>query len=196
MRRWLILSIGIVILLIFGSVLVVRALFPPPIPDPPLLVDAPVGFHLNEIDLATSSAMLISLDNRSDETITIDLAALGQAVSCQLRLFHPLGDEWKWIDADGRTANPTFRAAPLLTDMNWRTQTTLTIAAGRSESAMLTVEPSVGLIAARWVARMRGQPQRLVYLIDMELPIRGESAAGHRTVRVAAKEETSYLPRP
>jgi len=196
MRRWLILSLGIVILMVVGAIYVVRALFPPPTPEPPMLADAPADFHINEIDLALSGAVLISIDNRTSETLTIDLAALGKAVADGLRLFDLLDNEWTWIDVEGRGTRPLLDATVLQTGMGWNTESNLKIEPGRSESAMLAVNPGLNLAAMNWIARMRSKPDRLVYVLDFQLPIRDPQTGGRTTVRLTAKGETAYLPRP
>ncbi len=195
MRRWLILSIGIVILLTVGIVFLVRSIMPPPIPDPPFIADAVADFHLNEIDLATSSAMLVSIDNRTDGPLVVDLTALGPAVAKGLRLFDPFRNEWKWFDVEGRSATVAFHAtAP--SAMGWPTETTLTIEPGQSGSVLLALDPDVRLGAINWVARLRRVPDRLIYVLDCELPLRDVSSGRNHTVRVTAKGEAAYLPRP
>ncbi len=196
MRRWLILSLAIVVLLIIGGWFVARVIFPPPIPDPPVVADAPADFHLNEIDLAASSAMLISIENLTDSLLTIDLQALGQEVAKGLRLFHPLGDEWKWIDLEGRTARLTLDASTLQTGMGWQPQTTLTIEPGRSESALLAVDPMIRPVPVNWAARLRLKPPRLVYVLDFNLPLVDRATGAPSTARITAKGEAAYLPRP
>ncbi len=195
MRRWLVISLGIVVVLIFGLSVAVRALFPPPIPEPPTPADAVADFHLNEIDLATSSAMLVSIDNRTDGPLVVDLTALGPAVAKGLRLFDPFRNEWKWFDAEGRSAIVALHAtAP--SAMGWPTETTLTIEPGQSGSVLLALDPDVRLGAINWVARLRRVPDRLIYVLDCELPLRDVSSGRNHTVRVTAKGEAAYLPRP
>lgn len=196
MKKWLLLSVGIVILMAIAVVLVVRAFIPTPIPEVPTIADCPLAIHINEIDLSTSGLILVSLDNLTREDISIDVSAFGAAVSKSLRLFDPTGNEWKWVDSKGRTGDPVSADNAWQWSGRWGQAGRITIEAGRTENFTLMVNPDYGLTAVEWMARMRGAPDRLLYVIDCRVSTGASSADSPDAIRVTASGETAYKPRP
>lgn len=195
MRRWLILSVGIVVLMVVALFFVVRALIPPPIPDKPAVSGGPVEVHFNEIDLGISSGILLSIDNISSEPIIVDLDALGPAIAKGLRLFDPIGNEWTWINLDGGPVRAVLSASPWSSGFGWGSQARLRIEPGRSETVTLGVTAGLNLAAINRFARLRAQPDRLVYVLDCEFPLLDEATGARRAVRTGAKGEATYQAR-
>ncbi|GEM_PF-5128609 len=196
MKKWLLLSLGIVILMSVALVLVVRAFVQTPIPEVALIPDCPLAIHVNEIDLSTSGLILISLDNLTREDITIKVSEFGAAVSKSLRLFDPTGNEWTWVDSKGRPGNPVSADNAWQWSGQWGRSGQVTIEAGRTESFTLVVNPDYSLIAVEWMARMRGTPDWLQYVIDCRVPTVASSTSLVDAVRVTATGEAAYKPRP
>lgn len=196
MRRWLVLSIGIAALMVVALIFVVRAVVPPPIPEKPAVVGAPVEIHFNEIDLAITSGILLSIDNITSEAVIVDLDGLGQAIAAGLRLFDPIGNEWTWINLEGGAVRRVLSASPWSSGMGWGRESHLRIEPGRNETVTLSVTEGMNVGAMNWIARLRGQPDRLVYVLDCQFPLLDEATGARRTVRVGAKGEAAYKPRP
>jgi len=199
-KKWLLLSGSIIVAMIVALVVIVQAFTPTPIPDPPTIPDGPLAIHINEIDLSTTGMMLISIDNLTGEDITIDATRLGEALNGHLRLFDSIGNEWIWVDATGQAGLP-FAGG----DSNgpWRgsfnasgnASGSVRIEPGRTENFNLIVNNAFGLTAQAWAARFRAQPDRLIYVLDSAIPTIGDPT-GSQALRVTAKGEAAYLPRP
>lgn len=196
MKKWLALSLGIVLVMAVVIVAVVRAVIPSPIPDPPSLPDAPLAIHINEIDLSTAGLLLVSIDNQTREPVTVDVARLGAALSEGMRLFDPIGNEWVWLDERGRRGAALSSQNFWQWNGQWNGGSSITIEPGRSENVNVSVVDGYAPAALEWVARLRGSPEWFVYVIDCELPAVIGSGAAEQPVRITAKGEVAYRPRP
>ena len=196
MKKWLLLSVAIIVAMIVALVLIVQAFTPTPIPDPPTIPDGPLAIHINEIDLSTRGMVLISIDNLTREDITVEVSKLGAALNEHLRIYDPIGNEWVWVNAVGATGRP-FATDDAFWQWNsqWNTSGTVSIGAGRTENFNLAVEDVYTLTAEAWAARLHAVPARLVYVIDCEIPVTA-AQDGVLAVRVTAKGEAAYKPRP
>lgn len=196
MRKWLLLSVGIVVAMIIALVLVVQAFLPTPIPEPPTIADCPLAIHINEIDLSTTGMILISIDNLTREDITVDVSKLGPAFDEHLHVYDPIGNEWAWVNANGAIGKPFGEGGNYWQwQSQWNRTDTVRIEAGRTENFNLIVDDSFKLTARRWAARLHARPDWLVYVIDCEI-ITTDGPDGPRAIRVTAKGEAAYQPRP
>ncbi len=197
MKRWLLASVAIVILMAAALIFVVRAFIETPPPKVPVLADAPLALHINEIDLSTSGMILVSIDNLTQRDIDINAVALGNAISRSLRLFDPTGNEYQWVDSKGRIVLDAIAS-----DQSWQwawggsTGDRTRIEAGRTENFALVVTPDLGLVASEWVARLRRTPPWLTYVIDCEIPTIDPQTGESKKIRTTATGETAYKPRP
>lgn len=197
MKRWLLASLAIVILMVVALVFVVRAFIETPPPAVEVLSDARLALHINEIDLATSGVILVSIDNLTQRDIDINAVQLGRAISRSLRLFDPTGNEYHWVDSKGRVVRDAIAS-----DESWQwtwggsSGDRTRIEAGRTENFTLVVNPENGLAASEWVARLRRTPPWLTYVIDCEIPTVDPQTGQPENIRTTATGETAYLPRP